>query len=568
VHFLKKGLSFTSLLLMLVFNRNSSIAAAYQERADAALQSFLLKFWNGDYLRNHFPDDGSLTGYWTYAHGWDAVMDGVERTSKKEYLGLIESFYLGQNERGWIVGYYDDECWMTLALLRAYDLTGTGKYLNQAKTLYADIGAGWDSTCCGSSKGGLWWDKAHTQKASAANAGAALAGARLYLRTGDSAYLSFAQQLYSYWLAQMVNSATGQVCDHILPTGEKVWWKFTYNEGLMIGAAVELYEATANATYLANAHNFARFMVANETIPTAYGTALYDGTNDGCGGDCAEFKGPAYRYLMRLYAKDPTKSQYYNLLKSSADAIWNLARDSNDGVFAVNWAGPAETAVDQLQQNAAAIALNRFAQETEPFDDSAIPLNRFEAENATVHHLGFENIYGGYTGWGYLAAWNSDGQSVDFKVNLGAAARHTLTFRYSAGAGAASRLISINGANTFPNQSFPNTGAWTSYNTVTVAYNFPAGVSTISVVFNSALGSKSWLNLDNLVIPTLVPPPPGPLQVNDRSNSVTLSWTSLGTLQQSTNVAGPWTDAAGNPQNPVILSPNQQATNRFYRLRQ
>jgi len=159
--------------LILAWNLDSGAASIYQDRADGALQSFLVKFWNGSYLRNRFPDDGSLTGYWTYAHGWDAVMDGVERTSKKEYFGLIESFYLGQNERGWIVGYYDDECWTTMALLRAYDLTADAKYLNQAKTLYADIKAGWDTSCCGAVKGGLWWDKAHTQKATAANAGAA-----------------------------------------------------------------------------------------------------------------------------------------------------------------------------------------------------------------------------------------------------------------------------------------------------------------------------------------------------------------------------------------------------------
>ena len=69
-------------------------------------------------------------------------MDGVERTSKKQYLGLIESFYQGQNERGWFPGFYDDECWMAAALLRAYDLTSEPKYLNQAKALFADIRAG------------------------------------------------------------------------------------------------------------------------------------------------------------------------------------------------------------------------------------------------------------------------------------------------------------------------------------------------------------------------------------------------------------------------------------------
>src|SRR5271169_6274235 len=107
-------------------------AATYHNRADQALQSFLLKFWNGgsQYLGNTYPSDGSLTGYWTYAHGWDAVMDGVERTGGQQYSGWIESLYLGQNQRGWTDNYYDDECWMGTTLTRAYDLTGNTKYLN------------------------------------------------------------------------------------------------------------------------------------------------------------------------------------------------------------------------------------------------------------------------------------------------------------------------------------------------------------------------------------------------------------------------------------------------------
>jgi predicted alpha-1,6-mannanase (GH76 family) len=194
--------------LLAVAQGNAQTAATYHDRADRALQNFLTKFWNGgqQYLRRNYPDTGPLTGYWTYANGWDALLDGVERTGGQQYYGLIESFYLGQNERGWFAGYYDDECWMTLALLRAYDLTADSKYLNQAIALYADVETGWDTSCCGASPGGVWWDKAHTQKATAANAGAALAGARLYARTGNTSYLAFARQVYSFWYDNMGRS--------------------------------------------------------------------------------------------------------------------------------------------------------------------------------------------------------------------------------------------------------------------------------------------------------------------------------------------------------------------------
>jgi len=480
-------------------------AATYHTRADQALQSFLIKFWNGgqQYLRQNYPDTGSLTGYWTYANGWDALLDGVERTGGQQYSGLIESFYLGQNLRGWYVGYYDDECWMTLALIRAYDLTGNATYLSQAEALYADVEEGWDNTCCGTYVGGVWWDKAHTQKATAANAGAALAGARLYQRTTNVAYLTFAQQVYSYWFTNMVDPTTFRVCDHIQNDGTKVWWQFTYNEGLMIGAGVELNQATGSSVYLTNANHIANFMVNHEIVSSAYGNVLYDGDNTGCGGDCHQFKGPGYRYLMLLYEKDTSRTQYYNVLKASADAIWNLARDADATVFAVNWAGPSQSAADELQDNEACMGLNLFAQQFGAYPGSGIPANQYEAENATLHNIGLEANGAGFTGWGYIAGWNGDGQSIDFHVNFPNAGGRTLTFRYAAGAGNASRLISINGVNAFSNQTFANTGSWTNYNFVSVSYNFPAGPSTISVVFNSALGSANFLNLDNMTVSDL-----------------------------------------------------------------
>ncbi len=558
----------TAFLLPVSSAVSQTTADMYHNRADQALQSFLLKFWNGQYLWNRYPNtNNQLTGYWTYAHGWEALMDGVERTGRQQYYGLIETFYVAQDERGWLAGYYDDECWMTMALLRAYDLTGNAKYLIRAETLYADIQPGWDTSCCGSVKGGMWWDKAHMQKATASNAGAALVGARLYRRTGNVVYLNFAQQVYSWWYSNMVNATTFQVSDHINPDGTKVWWKFTYNEGLMIAAAVELNEATGNGAYLANAQNIANFMIANEVASTAYGNVLYDGANNDCGGDCHEFKGPAYRYLMRLYSRTHLVS-YYDVLKSSADAIWNLARNTNTTIFSVHWGGPFQTNVDQAQDNAACIALSRFAQQFGSYPSNAVPANRFEAENATLHHIGMEAIYPGFTGWGYVAGWLGDGKWIDFNVNFPTGGTHTLTFRYAAGAGNASRLININGVNAFPNQSFTGTGGWSTYSTVSVSYSFPPGPSSISLVYNSSLGSANYLNMDNLSIPTLVPPPPGPLLVSVQGPNVLLSWSTPGFLQVAPAILGPWRDVTGNPQTPVTLFPaDLTSARRFYRLR-
>ena len=555
------------LFAFLLATSNLSAQSLYNDRADAAVQSFLLKFWSGSdqYLRHQYPSDGQLTGYWTYANGWNSVLDSIERTGRTRYNGWIEGFYIGQNERGWASDYYDDECWMCMALIHAYDLASDSKYLSRAETIFTEVQNAWDTTCCGTTPGGVWWDRAHSQKATASNAGAAFVAARLYRRTGNAAYLTFARQVYAYWFAQMVNQFTGQVCDHITPTGEKVWWKFTYNEGLMIEAALESYEATGEAAFLTNAHKFATFMVSNEVASTAYGNVLSDGSSASCTGDCSQFKAPAYRALMRLFAKDRTRTAYANVLRASEEGIWNLARNADLNIFTTSWAGPPESIIEMPEQDSAVAALSRFAQQNETNTFSLT--NRFEAEEAIVHHIPLEALYDGFSGWAYLAGWNQNGQSVDFRVNLPAPGTYTLSFRYSAGAGNAVRALLVNGAVAVTSLTFNNTGAWSSYNSATVTRSFTkVGENVITLAFDSTRNSANYLNLDFLQIANDTPPGPGALNAKLVRPHIVLSWTGPGFLQSATAANGPWSDVIGHPASPATLLMPATDT-RYFRVR-
>jgi len=460
----------------------------YHQRADALLENYLLSYWDGNYIRN--------TGEWTYIHGMDAVIDGAERTNKQKYYGLIETFYDAQDTRhGWFNDYYDDENWFVLTLIHAYDVTGNSKYLNKAEEIYADIqNTAWDNGCCGEIKGGLWWNKAHTQKATAANAGAVISGLKLYKRTNKVAYRDFAKQVYDFWWANMVDKTTYQVADHINPDGTKVWWKFTYNEGLMIGASLEMYNTFQKTSYLSGARKIADFMINNETVSTAYGKVLSDGNAEQCSGDCWQFKGPAYRYLMQLYLEDKNKNVYYEVLKASVDALWNLARTSNNSV-AVDWAGPsASSAINDRTQNAAAQAMSLFAKQNGLYPKVNTPPGQYEAENATIRGVMLEANQPGYSGWGFLGGWQENGKFVKFEVNNSSAGSKTVTLKYAAAAGDAYRNISVNGI-PVTNLRFPGTSGWNKYATTIFNYNFPAGTSTIQIDYQS-----NYLNLDNITL--------------------------------------------------------------------
>ncbi len=473
--------------------------ARWHDRADAALEAMLVQAWlpASAYLSADLPSSTTLTGHWTFAQAFDAVLDGAERTRGARFAGWIEGLYLAQDARGWSRDFYDDENWMTLALVRAYDLRGDTKYLDRAKALYADIEAAWDTSCCGAHPGGIWWDRPHTQKATASNAGPVIAGVRLAARTGDAHYLAFAEQVYAYWLANMVDPATHAVIDHITTAGALVRYRFTYNEGLVIGAAVELYGATHDAKYLADAHAVAGYMLAAETTATADGSVLFDGTNAHCGGDCQQFKGIGYRYLAALQALDP-RPEYASVLAASANAAWDLARDASDR-FAPDWAGPTVAATSIDAQSSAAMAIATYARSLGADPITASPTT-YEAEDGVVHAIGLERSHAGFGGWAYLAGWQGDGEWVDFHVHVAAAGTYKVALHYAAAAGDASRLIYANGANAVADFALPSTGSWDVWATATAQVALPAGDSTISIIYNSSLGSTSYVNLDAITV--------------------------------------------------------------------
>ena len=325
-------------------------------RADAAAGALLDRFWDGgaaDFV-GAAPPTGERGGYWVSANALDALAAAAERTGAPRWVDAARAFVAAQDLRGWIRDFFDDEAWMALALLRLHALAGDPADLARATALLEDVAANApDAGCCGASPGGLWWDRAHTQKATASNAIPALAAARLYLRTGDGRWLDFARTTYGWWRDHMVG-ADGQVADHEDASGARVWWRFSYDQGAMIGAALALRAATGDDAYLADARRFAAPLVA-ATRPTPFGPVLFDGA--GCSGDCDLFKGIAHRHLADLLAADPAAPGVAALLAADGEAAWEIARDPSSGLFGVDWGAPAPASTSLAAQVSAAMAL-------------------------------------------------------------------------------------------------------------------------------------------------------------------------------------------------------------------
>ncbi len=472
-------------------------AVTMAANADTLLDTMLLRFWTQ--LRT--ADNNS---YWTYAQDWDVVLDGIERRGPLAYAGTVRMFWDVQNARGWSRDYYDDENWMTLTLMRAYDLTGATEYLDRAKANFDDIMGAWDVTCCGPKKGGIWWRTAHDSKVTAINAGAVVSASRLYERTKDATYLAFAQKVYDYWSTTMVDAKTGHVYDGISSAGDiNTAWSFTYNEGLMIGAAVALSHAEGGTARLPLAHQIAGYMLGKESASTSVGVILSDGKCGKPGGDDGEqFKGIGARYLAQLYATDPTRVEYKEFLRHSARAAFTLARDPGTGLVSCDWGGPYDANTNSVNSlSSAAMTLSATAQILGASRKRGTMPIVLQAEEGDLHGaLGLEAAHTGFEGFGYVAGWGADGQWVDFLANVAQSGTYDAELRFATEPAGASRLVYVNGATVAANLALPTTGGYDTYGTVKVALPLAAGNNTISVIYNLGQGSHGFVNLDRLTL--------------------------------------------------------------------
>jgi len=337
--------------------------------ATAGINSLRDKFWKSD--KNWFVKgwpSGDMENYWTYAMALDAVVDAVEYEtsrgdwSRYNWMSTAYSAISGQNS-----DWYDDEAWLAAVSARVYLLAqkkGDSNLANRAKSalqrLYNDIHNAWDTSCCGNFREAVWWDRKHTQKATAATGGAIVTSMWLHNITGDRQYLDFAWQVNNPWVTNMVQS-DGSVCDHIsAPSGDKTCgWLFTYNQGIMIGAASMISQAIpGNPSQWNEAKRYVQYLLDHETVNSKYGPVLTDG--NGCKGDCKEFKAPTARYLRkfleigrRMYPGDSDLfDRVFKLLKGNAYSIANQAYNARDATFSTSWTGPAPSNGGPVEQTA------------------------------------------------------------------------------------------------------------------------------------------------------------------------------------------------------------------------
>lgn len=119
---------------------------------------------------------------------------------------------------------------------------------------------------------------------------------------------------------------------------------FTYNQGIILGALVEMYRFTANSTYLdlasTLAHAAIKHLAASQEGILSEPNTLHPPYKVGSSwyNDDQQFKGIFARNLMELQNVAPDEA-YVDFLKQNADSIWHNDRQE-DGQLGSLWQGP------------------------------------------------------------------------------------------------------------------------------------------------------------------------------------------------------------------------------------
>jgi predicted alpha-1,6-mannanase (GH76 family) len=276
---------------------------------------------NGKYFVQN--NQGNTTfNYWPNAHVLDVMVDGYLRTKDQVYVSRMKTLLDGikvMNNNAYPNNFYDDMGWLSLSSLRAYDATKDDAYLQATSTLWTDMKKGITDVM----GGGMGWSKDKPYfKNTPANGPAIILAARLYQMQNNTEDLQTAKTLYTWLKSNLIEPGTYAVWDGINSdgTGQITKNKFTYNYGLVIGAALELYKATKDGTYLTDAIKTANAAIGDPELSPG-GLLKDEGQGDG-----GLFKGVFVRYLTLLVnTPDLTASdrdKFVGFLKYNAQTLY------------------------------------------------------------------------------------------------------------------------------------------------------------------------------------------------------------------------------------------------------
>lgn len=188
----------------------------------------------------------------TYAERMDALICQVDRYWV-ELNGIGGYDHLPHPRSGGIERYYDDNAWVAMGQIDAYEATKKKAYLERAKKTIEFLLSGINQK-----DGGIWWQEDPKESMNTCSvAPTAFACLRYYEMTGQRAYLETAKALM-VWLDATLQDEDMLYLDNITPSGRINRMKWTYNTGMPLQNYIKLYRFTGQERYLDKAKKIAQ----------------------------------------------------------------------------------------------------------------------------------------------------------------------------------------------------------------------------------------------------------------------------------------------------------------------
>ena len=189
--------------------------------------------------------------------------------------------------------------------------------------------------------------------------------------------------------------------------------------------------------------------------------------------------------IRQLYARVSPSNATPTLAWSSSNEA--VATVSSTGLVTAKAAGTATITVTSANSNKTATC------EVAVYNSG---FTKFEAENATLSGISLVKDQPGYSGTGFVAAFGSTGNSVQFSITGASAGSQYITLRYATAVGASIHLY-INGT-MIRQVTLDNTGSWGGWTDKEDNVTLNAGYNTIK--YQKDAGDGGHINVDYLAV--------------------------------------------------------------------
>ncbi len=255
-------------------NQGQNDAAVLAEKANQAMQDSFLGTLDGKdaYFKDLISKERASS--WDLGQVLEADIETGSTANFDRDKELLEKYWdTKSNPPGYTAlhgpsgdKYYDDNAWIGIAMMDAYKENQDPEYLKRAEEVFKFVEHGSEGTDQFANPGGVLWsqEKDNQYRATVSTAGAAQLALQLYEQTHDQKYLDFAKEQHD-WINANLKAPDGLYYDGMEANGsiEGHEAKYSYNQGLMLGNATMLYEATGDPKYLQEAQDIAKVSVDN-----------------------------------------------------------------------------------------------------------------------------------------------------------------------------------------------------------------------------------------------------------------------------------------------------------------